>query len=89
MWSSVATVRAIKFHGGVEVPDLGKENLKALQAGIANLDRHIDNVRDVFGLPCLVAINHTVIRLVEQCERKRAHDQQWHEILEHRTAPTQ
>ncbi len=54
----VATVRAIKYHGGVEVPDLGKENLKALQAGIANLDRHIDNVRDVFGLPCLVAINH-------------------------------
>jgi formate--tetrahydrofolate ligase len=54
----VATVRAIKYHGGVEVPDLGKENLKALQAGIANLDRHIDNVRDVWGLPCLVAINH-------------------------------
>ena len=54
----VATVRAIKYHGGVDVPDLGKENLKALQAGIANLDRHIDNVRDVFGLPCLVAINH-------------------------------
>jgi formate--tetrahydrofolate ligase len=54
----VATVRAIKYHGGVEVPDLGKENLAALQKGIANLDRHIDNVRDVFGLPCLVAINH-------------------------------
>jgi formate--tetrahydrofolate ligase len=54
----VATVRAIKYHGGVELPELGKENLKALQAGIANLDRHIDNVRDVFGLPCLVAINH-------------------------------
>jgi formyltetrahydrofolate synthetase len=54
----VATVRAIKYHGGVEVPDLARENLKALQAGIANLDRHIDNVRDVFGLPCIVAINH-------------------------------
>ena len=51
-------MRAIKYHGGVEVADLGRENLKALQAGIANLDRHIDNVRDVFGLPCLVAINH-------------------------------
>src|SRR5512134_3852986 len=46
----VATVRALKYHGGVEVPDLGKENLAALQAGTANLDRHIDNVRDVFGL---------------------------------------
>jgi formate--tetrahydrofolate ligase len=54
----VATVRAIKYHGGVEVPDLGKENLPALQKGIANLDRHIDNVRDVYGLPCIVAINH-------------------------------
>ena len=54
----VATVRAIKYHGGVEVADLGKENLEALAGGIANLDRHIDNVRDVFGLPCLVAINH-------------------------------
>jgi formate--tetrahydrofolate ligase len=54
----VATVRAIKYHGGVPVADLGRENLRALQAGIANLDRHIDNVRDVFGLPCLVAINH-------------------------------
>ncbi len=54
----VATVRAIKYHGGVEVADLERENMKALEAGIANLDRHIDNVRDVFGLPCLVAINH-------------------------------
>ncbi|NJO12907.1 MAG: formate--tetrahydrofolate ligase [Gammaproteobacteria bacterium] len=54
----VATVRAIKYHGGVEVPDLGQENLPALQKGIANLDRHIDNVRDVYGLPCIVAINH-------------------------------
>jgi len=54
----VATVRAIKYHGGVEVPDLGRENLNALKAGISNLDRHIDNVRDVWGLPCLVAINH-------------------------------
>ncbi len=54
----VATVRAIKYHGGVDVANLGKENRAALQKGIANLDRHIDNVRDVFGLPCLVAINH-------------------------------
>ena len=53
----VATVRAIKYHGGVNRAELDRENMKALQAGIANLDRHIDNVRDVFGLPCLVAIN--------------------------------
>jgi formate--tetrahydrofolate ligase len=54
----VATVRAIKYHGGIDVPNLGRENLAALQKGIANLDRHVDNVRDVYGLPCLVAINH-------------------------------
>ncbi len=54
----VATVRALKFHGGVEVADVGRENLAALEKGIVNLERHIDNVRDNFGLPCLVAINH-------------------------------
>jgi formate--tetrahydrofolate ligase len=54
----VATVRALKFHGGVEVADVGKENIPALEKGIVNLERHIDNVRDNFGLPCVVAINH-------------------------------
>src|SRR5579863_9811914 len=54
----VATVRALKFHGGVDVADLGKENMPALERGVANLDRHIDNVRNRYGLPCVVAINH-------------------------------
>src|SRR5579885_1703954 len=54
----VATVRALKYHGGVEVADVGRENLAALEKGIVNLERHIDNVRDNYGLPCLVAINH-------------------------------
>ncbi len=54
----VATVRALKFHGGVEVADLGRENVAALRKGIVNLERHIDNVRDRFGLPCVVSINH-------------------------------
>ena len=53
----VATVRALKYHGGVDVPDLGHENLAALEKGIANLQRHIDNVRDLYGVPCTVAIN--------------------------------
>jgi formate--tetrahydrofolate ligase len=53
----VATIRALKFHGGVEVADLGHENLAALEAGVANLNRHIDNVRGEYGLPCVVAIN--------------------------------
>ena len=54
----VATVRAIKFHGGVQFADLGRENLDALGRGLANLERHLHNLREVFGLPCVVAINH-------------------------------
>jgi len=54
----VATVRALKYHGGVDVADVGRENLPALQAGLVNLERHIDNLVNVFGIPCLVAINH-------------------------------
>jgi formate--tetrahydrofolate ligase len=54
----VATVRALKYHGGIDVADLATENVAALQKGMANLERHIDNVRDRMGLPCVVAINH-------------------------------
>ena len=54
----VATVRALKYHGGVEVADLARENVEAMKQGIANIERHIDNMRDRFGLPCLVSINH-------------------------------
>ncbi|MDO4798978.1 MAG: formate--tetrahydrofolate ligase [Bacillota bacterium] len=52
----VATVRALKKHGGVDKADLGKENLKALEDGFANLKRHVENVRK-FGVPAVVAIN--------------------------------
>jgi formate--tetrahydrofolate ligase len=54
----VATVRALKYHGGVEVKDVGTENLSALRAGLVNLERHIHNIQHNFGLPCVVAINH-------------------------------
>jgi formate--tetrahydrofolate ligase len=54
----VATIRALKFHGGVALPDVGKENVGALRAGLVNLERHIDNMQNVFNLPCVVAINH-------------------------------
>jgi formate--tetrahydrofolate ligase len=54
----VATIRALKYHGGVEVPDLPRENLAALEKGLVNLERHIDNVQNRYGLPCVVAINH-------------------------------
>ena len=54
----VATLRALKFHGGVEVANVSKEDLGALERGLTNLERHIDNVQQVYGLPCVVAINH-------------------------------
>jgi formate--tetrahydrofolate ligase len=54
----VATIRALKFHGGVDVKELGKENLEALEKGIANIERHVNNIRNNYGLPCVVAINH-------------------------------
>ena len=54
----VATVRAIKFHGGVAMPDMGRENVDAVRAGLANLRKHVTNVREVYGLPCVVSINH-------------------------------
>ncbi len=54
----VATIRALKFHGGIEVKELGKENLEALAKGIANIERHVNNIRNNYGLPCVVAINH-------------------------------
>ena len=53
----VATVRALKYHGGVAKADLNNENLEALEAGLPNLLQHVSNVKDVFGLPCVVAIN--------------------------------
>ena len=54
----VATMRALKYHGGVDVKELGKENLAALEKGLANLERHVENVRKIYGLPCVVSINH-------------------------------
>jgi len=54
----VATVRALKSHGGVPVKELQQENLQALEAGFVNLARHLNNVQQQFGLPCVVAINH-------------------------------
>jgi formate--tetrahydrofolate ligase len=54
----VATVRAMKYHGGVNKEDLNKENLTALDLGLANLERHLTNIRDHYGLPCVVSINH-------------------------------
>ena len=53
----VATVRALKNHGGVAKADLNNENLEALEAGLPNLLQHVDNIKNVYGLPVVVAIN--------------------------------
>ena len=53
----VATVRALKHHGGVAKTDLNAENLEALERGLPNLLRHVENITKVYGLPCVVAIN--------------------------------
>ena len=53
----VATVRALKLHGGVAKTELGTENLEALEQGLPNLLRHVSNVKNVYKLPCVVAVN--------------------------------
>jgi formate--tetrahydrofolate ligase len=53
----VATIRALKYHGGVDIKEVNKENLAALEKGIANLERHVNNVRNHYGLPCVVSVN--------------------------------
>jgi len=54
----VATIRALKYHGGVDLKDINQENLAALGRGVANLERHVNNVRNHYGLPCVVSVNH-------------------------------
>jgi formate--tetrahydrofolate ligase len=54
----VATLRALKFHGGCPLAEVSREDLPALGRGIANLERHVRNVREHYGLPCVVSVNH-------------------------------
>ena len=72
----VATIRALKYHGGVDLKALNSENLAALEKGIANLERHVNNVRNHYGLPCVVSINHfsnDTPAEIELLQRKMAH----------------
>ena len=68
----VSTVRSLKYNGGVAKADLGAENLEALEKGLPNLLKHVSNIRDVYGLPCVVAINEfptdtpAEVKLVEE-----------------------
>jgi formate--tetrahydrofolate ligase len=73
----VATVRALKYHGGVEVADLNSENLPALAAGIDNLKKHVDNMRQHFGLPVLVALNHFTQDTDAEVAQLRAAVESW------------
>ncbi len=75
----VATIRALKYHGGIEVKEVSKENVEALEKGMVNLERHIHNITEHYGLPCVVAINHRthdteaeVAVLVSRCEKMGA-----------------
>ncbi len=54
----VATIRALKFHGGVAKDNLNNENLEALEKGMVNLERHLNNITRHYGLPCVVCVNH-------------------------------
>ena len=72
----VATIRALKYHGGVDLKELNTENLDALAKGVANLERHVNNIRNHYGLPCVVAINHFTFDTdaeIELLKKKLAH----------------
>ncbi len=74
----VATVRALKHHGGVDRADYNKENLAALEKGIANLQRHVNNMRNHFGLPCVVSINRfnfDTAAEIDLLKKKMAHQE--------------
>ena len=71
----VATIRALKMHGGMAKTELGSENLEALEIGIPNLLRHVSNIKDVYKLPCVVAVNRfptdtdaEVNAIIEKCK---------------------
>jgi formate--tetrahydrofolate ligase len=68
----VATIRAIKYHGGCELALINRENLYALEQGLANLVRHVDNVRNQYGLPCVVAVNQFAADTRAELELLRA-----------------
>jgi formate--tetrahydrofolate ligase len=69
----VATLRALKYHGGVDLADIGTPNLIALEKGLPNLERHVENIRQRFGLPCVVALNHFTADTDEELALLRRH----------------
>ena len=69
----VATLRALKHHGGVEAKDLNTPDVDAVKRGIANLERHVHNMRENYGVPCVVSINHFTSDTAEELDALRAH----------------
>jgi formate--tetrahydrofolate ligase len=69
----VATVRALKHHGGVAAKALNTPDLAALERGLANLQRHVHNIHHHYGLPCVVSINHFTSDTAEELELLRSH----------------
>jgi formate--tetrahydrofolate ligase len=65
----VATLRALKYHGGVDVKSVNEENVAAVEKGLANLERHVDNVKNVYGIPCVVSINRFTYDTPAEIER--------------------
>ena len=68
----VATVRAMKYHGGADLKTITHENLAALDRGLVNLERHVDNVQRVYGIPCVVSINHFTSDTAPEVEMLKA-----------------
>ena len=68
----VATARAIKYHGGADMKAITQENLAALDKGLVNLERHVDNVQRVYGIPCVVSINHFTSDTAAEVEMLKA-----------------
>jgi len=68
----VATVRAMKYHGGADLKTITQENLAALDKGLVNLERHVDNVQRVYGIPCVVSINQFTSDTAAEVEMLKA-----------------
>jgi formate--tetrahydrofolate ligase len=65
----VATIRALKYHGGCDLASLSTENLPAIDIGLSNLERHVRNVQSHYGLPCVVSVNHFTADTPAEFER--------------------
>lgn len=78
----VATIRALKYHGGADAKSLGQENLVALRAGLGNLRRHYENLKSVFGVGCVIALNHFSSDTEKETELLKSQARSWGAVVE-------